>query len=138
MNARLADPLPVAELRDRLRRARRAGREDADAGHRREVADERRHRHVLEQRLPDLGRGQALARKRLARQAVLADELSHARRGRSLLRERETLDDPRQPVGRAAARDPLEQAAGDCRSRGTVGLPAPTRPAGWASRSRSR
>ena len=138
VNARLADALAVAELGDHLRRAVRARREHADAGHRRQVADERRHRHVLEQRLPDLGRGQVLARDRLARQAVLADELGRPGRRLRRLGEREALDDPRQAVGRAAARRSTRTGGGARRSSSSVGLPAPTRPAGWASRSRSR
>jgi hypothetical protein len=87
-----------------------ARREHADAGHRREVADEPRHRHVVEQRLPDLGRGQVLGRDRLARQAVLADELRHAGRRLRRLRALEALDDPRQALGRTGTHDPLEQA----------------------------
>ena len=83
------------------------------------------------------GRGQVLGRDRLARQAVLADELRRPGRRLRRLREREALDDPRQALGLAAARDPLEQAAVLVVSS-SVGLPAPTRAAGWASRSRSR
>ena len=65
----------------------------------------------VEQRLPDLGRGQVLGLHRLARQAVLADERRALARRRRHLRAREALDQARQTVRRAAADDPLEQAS---------------------------
>ena len=104
------DAIRVAELCHDLRRAVRARLENADPRHRREVADRRRHRHVLEQRLPDLGRGQVLADQRLAREAILAHE-----RGRLVRRLRglgagEALHQRREAVRAVTADDPLEQA----------------------------
>jgi hypothetical protein len=107
MHARPADPLRVAQLGNDLRNALRTGREHADPG---QVLDERRHRHVLQQRLPDLGRGQVVALERLARQAVLANERSRLHRLLDRLRTSEALHDARQTVCLAAADDPLEQA----------------------------
>jgi hypothetical protein len=59
--------------------------EQADPRHRREAADERRHRHVAEECVPHLGRRQVLRLQCLTQQAVLANE-----RGR-LVRSRRRL-----------------------------------------------
>ena len=137
VHPRPADPLGIAQLRHDLGRRVRATLEQADPRHRREVADQRRHRHVLEKRRPDLGRREVLGLERLARQAVLTHERSRLLGRNGRLRPAEALDHPRQAVRRAAADDPLEEASVLARDR-ERGLPAPTRFAGWASRSRSR
>jgi len=54
------------------------GADQPDAGHLAEVADHGRHRHVLEQRLPNLDAVQRLGRDRLTRQVMLGDELNQA------------------------------------------------------------
>ena len=109
VDPRLPDPLPVAQLRDHLAGAGGARLEHADPRHRREVADHRRYRHLLEQRIPDLGRGQVLARHRLARKPVLAHQRRRLLRRVNSLRAGEALDHTREPVGVATANDPLEQ-----------------------------
>jgi hypothetical protein len=111
VHLRAADPLRITELRNGLRGAVRARCEHADARHRRQVADQRGHRHLGEQRLPDLGRGQVLRLERLARQPVLAHERRRHPWRRRLLGAGEPLDQARQAVGLAASDDPLEQAS---------------------------
>jgi hypothetical protein len=77
VDARLAQPLGVPELRDDLLRRVARRREQADAGHGREVADQRRHGHAdVEQRVPDVGVGQVLGLQRLARQLVAVLRMS--------------------------------------------------------------
>ena len=88
----------------------RAGRDHADAGQRRQVADERRHRHPLEQRRPHLRLAEVLRLDRLARQAVLADE--PRRLGRGVRRLGLRRSPRRSPAGRVVSPprdDPLEQ-----------------------------
>ena len=96
----------------------------------------RRHRHVLEQGLPDVAGEQPLARA-ASRGRPYSRTSAAASAPSRRLRPREALDEPRQAVRVAAADDPLEQAPvlGDTSS---VGLPAETARAGCASRSRSR
>jgi len=75
VHACLAEAAGIGKLGSDLGCSVRAGRDHADARHRRQVADHGRHRHVLEQRLPHVDRRQVLRQERLARQAVLTHEL---------------------------------------------------------------
>src|SRR4051794_16013538 len=78
---------------------------------RREVADERRHRHLVEQRVPDLGRRQVLRMYSLARQAVVANQRGRLAWVLGPLGANEALDETWQAVRLAAADDPLEQTS---------------------------
>jgi hypothetical protein len=111
VNASATDAVCVTQLRNDACRAVGTRRDDANAGHRCEVPDERRHRHLVQQRVPDLGRGQVVRLEGLARQAVLANECRRLLGSRCRLRTVEALDDARQTGGVAAADDPLEQAS---------------------------
>jgi hypothetical protein len=93
---------------DRCRSCRARG-QHARSRHRREVPDHRRHRHVLEEGLPDLGRGQVLTLQRFPGQSVLADERGRLPGRARRLGADEALDERRQSIGVAAADDPVEE-----------------------------
>ncbi len=109
VHPRAAQALRVSELLDRAPRGVGSRRQQPDAGHRRQVAQQRRHRHVGEQRLPHLGRVEVLGPDGLAREAVLGDQRGRLRRRVRRLRAGVALDQRREAVRRAAADDPLEQ-----------------------------
>src|SRR6266498_1690588 len=52
---------------------------ETDASQRRQVSNQRRERHLVEQRLPDRSIVQPLGRNRLARQAVITDQADDLR-----------------------------------------------------------
>jgi hypothetical protein len=73
VDAALLDRLGVADLLDDLGRVVAASHQKPVAGHGRQVAHERRHRHPgVEHRGPHVGVVQVLGLQRLARQVVLA------------------------------------------------------------------
>ena len=118
---------PVAELRDGARRAVRARGDHTDARHRRQVADQRRHRHVVEQRLPDLRRRRCSGSERLAREAVLADELGRLLGVSAAWARAKPSTRRGRPSSRRRGRSTRTGAR--CSSEtSSVGLPAVTRP----------
>ena len=109
MQACLADAVRIAERRKHERQRLAERHRHAHLGQLAEIAHQRRHRHALKQRAPDLRVVQPLRRHSLARQIVLQDERGDPVRVRSRLHRKVRPDELRQSLANRVVACPVEQ-----------------------------